>query len=95
MKVWVESMTPMKTQHGGHDIFRIDGYYEDEFGKLVKGKCFIDPKYDNAKDWLETLERIKESRGNWVELDNIKMKSKDKGVWNADCKPVVTNIIPK
>jgi len=95
MIIAIHSITDITTRHGGHDIFRLDGYYSDEFGELQKCKTFVDPKMDNFKDWVDILAVIAENRGNIVQLDGCRMKNRAQGLVSADSKPRVESIYVK
>lgn len=94
MIVAIENISEIKSIYGG-DVFRLDGHYVDEFGKLAKCYTFIDPKNDNFKDWNEVLYKIADNKGNIVELDGVKMKDLSKGLLSADSKPRVEAVYPK
>mgnify|MGYP006099251701 FL=1 len=94
MEVSVEALSTIKSKYGG-EVIRIDGWHTDETGKLTKGYCFIDPKNDNWDQWIEILEKIEVNRGNFAILDNVKMKKRDIGLWNADSKPILVEIMAK
>jgi hypothetical protein len=94
MQVSVEAVSVIKSKYGG-EVIRIDGYHEDEQGMLAKGYCFIDPKNDNWQAWVTIIETIENNRGNYVILDGVRMKKRDKGLWNADSKPVLVEIMAK
>ena len=63
MQIAIRKITPFRSQHGGHDCFRIDGLHENEFGELVKGYTFIDPNNDNSVNWVRVIETHYEYRG--------------------------------
>ena len=94
MEVSVEALSTIKSKYGG-EVVRIDGYHADENGKLTKGYCFIDPKNDNWQHWVGILEQIEANRGNYTILDNVRMKKRDVGLWNADSKPTLVEILAK
>ena len=89
MQVVIRSIKPFRSQHGGHDCFRVDGFHNNEFGELVKGYTFIDPNNDNAVDWVRVIETHLEHRGEDLVVDGVRMKNREKGLWSADCKPYV------
>lgn len=91
MEVVIKKVKLMPSRYGG-DIFRIDGYYVDEFDKLAKGYTFIDPNNDNARDWVDVIEVAMQNRGKDIIIDGVRMKKKDTGLWNADSRPHVTEI---
>ena len=95
MIIAVNSISAFPTRHGGHDCFRLDAHYVDEFGQLQKCKTYIDPNNDNYQQWHDVLRIIAENRGNIVELDGCKMKSRDQGIISADSRPRVEAIYPK
>ena len=94
MIVAIENINEIKSIYGG-DVFRLDGHYVDEFGKLSKCYTFVDPKNDNFNDWSDVLFQIAQNRGSIVELDGVKMKDLSKGLLSADSKPRVEAIYPK
>ncbi len=94
MQVSIDKISKIQSKHGG-EIIRIDGHHENEFGELVKGYCFIDPKNDNWGQWVQSMEHIALNRGKYTILDNVHMKSKAKGLWDADSKPIVVDTIQK
>ena len=94
MQVAVESIAGITSRHGG-EVIRIDGFHTDETGRLAKGYCFIDPKNDNWQDWVEMVEIITHNRGNHTILDNVRMKKRDKGLWNADSRPTYVDTVAK
>ena len=91
MQVVIRSIKPFRSQHGGHDCFRVDGFHNNEFGELVKGYTFIDPNNDNAVDWVKVIETHLEHRGEDLVVDGVRMKNREKGLWSADCKPIVVD----
>ena len=94
MQVAIVKISKIKSQYGG-EIIRLDGHHEDENGELVKGYCFIDPKNDNWFQWVPTMETAATNRGKYILVDNIHMKNRAKGIWDADSKPRVIDIINK
>jgi hypothetical protein len=94
MIVGIESIKEIESKHGGQ-IFRMDGHYVDEFNKLSKCYTFIDPKNENFNNWSDVLYKVAEHKGMIVELDNVKMKDREKGLLNADSQPRVEQIYPK
>lgn len=95
MQVVIRKITPFRSQHGGHDCFRVDGFHEDEFGGLVKGYTFIDPNNDNSVDWISVIETHFRHRGEDLLVDGVRMKNREKGLWSADCHPQVTDRVPR
>ena len=92
MQVAIVKISKIKSQYGG-EIIRLDGHHEDETGQLVKGYCFIDPKNDNWHQWVETMETAAMNRGKYILVDHIHMKNRAKGIWDADSRPQVIDII--
>lgn len=95
MQIIVRSIKPFRSQHGGHDCLRVDGFHQDEFGELVKGYTFIDPNNDNAANWLELVEIHYGHRGEDLLVDGVRMKNREKGLWSADCHPSVIDRVPR
>ena len=95
MQVVIRKITPFRSQHGGHDCLRVDGFHENEFGELVKGYTFIDPNNDNAQNWVRVIETHYEYRGEDIIVDGVRMKNRDKGIYNADSTPVVVDRVPR
>jgi len=95
MQVIIRKIQPFRSQHGGHDCFRIDGFHVNEFGELVPGYTFIDPNNDNALDWAEVLEAAHANRGEDIIVDGVRMKHRQKGLWSADSRPQVVEIVPR
>ena len=95
MQIIVRSIKPFRSQHGGHDCFRVDGFHENEFGELVKGYTYIDPNMDNAINWAKLIETHYEYRGEDLLVEGVRMKNREKGIYNADCHPVVIDRIPR
>jgi hypothetical protein len=95
MQVVIRKITPFRSQHGGHDCFRLDGFHENEFGELVKGYTFIDPLNDNAVNWVRVIQTHLEHRGEDLLVEGVRMKNRDKGIYNADSNPVVIDRIPR
>ena len=91
MQVVIRSIKPFRSQHGGHDCFRVDGFHNNEFGELVKGYTFIDPNNDYAVDWGRVIETHLEHRGEDLVVDGVRRKNREKGLWSADCKPYVVD----
>lgn len=90
----IGSIKEIDSKHGGK-VFRLDGHYVNEFENLSKCYTFIDPKNENFAYWSEVLHTIASNRGKFVELDNCKMKDREKGLISADSKPNVGNIYDK
>ena len=95
MQVVIRKITPFRSQHGGHDCFRIDGFHVDEFGELVKGYTFIDPNNDNSVQWIEVIDTQLRHRGEDIIVDGVRMKNRAKGLWSADCQPIVVDRVPR
>jgi hypothetical protein len=95
MKIAVHNIHIFPTRHGGHDCFRLDGYFEDEFSTLKSCKTYVDPQHENYEQWHDVLRVIAENRGQIVELDNCKMKSLKDRIIDADSSPRVVAIYPK
>ena len=56
MLVKIKNVKVFQSLHGGHDCFRVDGLHQDETGEWVEGRTFVDPRMDNAGNWLEICE---------------------------------------
>jgi len=91
----ITSIGEIRSREHGGSVFRLDGYYVDEFNELKKLYTFVDPKNDNFSDWEAVLKVIAENRGNVVELRGCRFKNRAKGLLSADCKPQVEAIYPK
>ena len=62
---------------------------------MVKGHTFIDPNNDNAQNWVTVIETHYEHRGEDIIVDNVRMKNREKGIYNADSTPVVVDRVPR
>jgi hypothetical protein len=91
----ITSISEIKSREHGGSVFRLDGYYVDEFHKLEKLYTFVDHKNDNFADWESVLRTIAENRGNVVELRGCRFKNRAKGLLSADCRPQVEAIYPQ
>ena len=94
MMIAIGSIKEFESKHGG-TVFRLDGHYVNEFNSLTRCYTFIDPKNDNFQYWGDVLHTITQNKGNFVELDNCKMKDLSKGLISADSKPRLGNVYPK
>ena len=94
MHVIVKSIKPFRSQVSGRDCFRIDGEHLNEFDEPVKGYTFIDPANNNSSDWLEVLETWHQNRGHNLIVSGIRMKNRDRGLWSADSRPRVEDVVP-
>jgi hypothetical protein len=94
MEVAIEKITPFQSRHGG-ECLRIDGHHVNEQGQLEPGYTFVDPRNDNAPDWADVIDTVLRNRGRYVICDGVRMKSRDRGLWSADSKPRVTDVVNK
>ena len=95
MQIIVRSIRPFRSMISGRGCFRLDGFHQDEFGELVKGHTFIDPDNDNCVNWLEILEAGQRNRGSDLVVDHVRMKNRGQGIWNADSRPLLVDIIQR
>ena len=94
MQVAIDSIKLIPSRHGG-EVVRLSGRHVDEFGKLTAGYTFINPRNDNWSNWESVLDTVARNRGHWVIVDNVHMKDREKGIWNADSRPAVIDIAIK
>jgi hypothetical protein len=94
MEVRITKVSSIQSRHGG-EVLRIDGFHVNEFGEEVKGYTFIDPDNDNAPDWADVIEAALANRGRDIRVDGVRMKNREKGLWSADCKPYVLEILER
>jgi hypothetical protein len=94
MQVRIDHWSVIRSRHGG-DVLRLGGWFQNEFDEPQAGYTFIDPANDNAGHWQQVIETCLEHRGSVICVEGVRMKSREKGLWNADSRPYVTDIINK
>lgn len=94
MIIAISNIKEIDSKYGGQ-VFRLDGHYVNEFGKLSDCYTFIDPTKDNFKNWSDVLYKVAEHKGMVVEIDNVKMKNREQGLLNADSMPRIEQVYPK
>ena len=94
MQIRIDHWSVFASKHGG-DVFRIDGWFQNEFDEPQAGYTFVDPHNDNAVHWAEVIRTCLEHRGSIICVEGVRMKSRDRGLWNADSRPYVIDIINK
>tara|TARA_A100001011_G_scaffold325927_1_gene349200 strand:+ start:656 stop:943 length:288 start_codon:yes stop_codon:yes gene_type:complete len=92
MLVKIKNVKVFRSLHGGHDCFRVDGLHQDETGEWVEGRTFVDPRMDNAGNWLEICEVGTQFRGKTILADYVHMKNRARGIYDADSRPHIVEI---
>jgi len=95
MEVIVQGIHMKVSKNDGEEYYHIYGNYTDDTGRYRRGHTYIDPKNDNIDKWQKCINTVLDNRGFDFRVSGIRMKNKKMGLWNADSRPTVEEILDK